>query len=94
TGTLGTTYSWIDCSAGSNIVSGNDASANIAWPFDFRFYSSVYTTSNNLSVSTNGFIRLDGAASTNGTTATNYTLGSASTELGQIIALGVYNGKV
>ena len=94
TGSLGTTYSWIDCSGGTNITSGNDVAANIAWPFNFRFYDSTYTTSNNLSVCTNGFIRLDGTASTTGSTATSFTLGSTSTELGQIIALGVYNGKV
>ncbi len=94
TGTLGTTYSWIDCSAGSNITSGNDAAANIAWPFNFRFYNSNYTTSNNLSVCTNGFIRLDGAANFDGPRASAYLLESDSIGLGQIIALGVYDDKV
>ena len=94
TGTLGTTYSWIDCSTGSNIVTGDDVSANIAWPFDFQFYDSKYTTSNNLSVSTNGFIRLNGVASASATAATNHTLSSTSTELGQIIALGVFDNNV
>ena len=94
TGTLGTTYSWIDCSGGTDIVSGDDAEGSIAWPFDFYFYDNIYTTSNSLSVSTNGFIRLDGTASTNFTAAQNYTLSSGSTELGQIIGLAVYDGKV
>jgi len=94
TGTLGTTYSWIDCSAGSNITSGNDAAANISWPFNFRFYNSNYTTSNSLSVCTNGFIRLNGTAVTTGARATNYALISDSIGLGQIIALGVYDNKV
>jgi len=94
TGTLGTTYSWIDCSGGTNITSGNDAAANIAWPFNFRFYNSTYTTSNNLSVCTNGYIRLDGNAIIDGARASGYLLVGDSTGLGQIIALGIYNDKV
>ncbi|MFZ4581870.1 MAG: beta strand repeat-containing protein, partial [Paludibacter sp.] len=94
TGNIGTTYSWIDCSGGSNITSGDDAAATVNLPFNFRFYSSTYTSSNTISVCTNGFIRLNGTASTTSATATSYTLGSASTELGQIVAMGVYNAKV
>ena len=94
TGNIGTTYSWIDCSGGSNITSGRASAAAINWPFNFRFYNSTYTSSNTLSVCTNGFIRLDGTASTTAATATAFTLGSASTELGQIVALGVYENKV
>jgi hypothetical protein len=94
TGNIGTTYSWIDCSGGSNITSGRASAAAINWPFNFRFYNSTYTSSNTLSVCTNGFIRLDGTASTTAATASAYTLGSASTELGQIVALGVYENKV
>lgn len=94
TGTLGTTYSWIDCTAGTSITSGDNAQATVAWPFSFRFYDSQYTTSNNLSVCTNGFIRLDGTAATTGSTATSYSLTSAGTGLGQIIAMAVYDSKV
>ncbi len=94
TGTLGTTYSWIDCSAGSNIVAGDDEVANIAWPFNFRFFDSIYTTSDNLSVCTNGFIRLDSAANTSFNDAIDYTLSSSSIELGQIIAVAIYDAKV
>jgi len=94
TGTLGTTYDWVDCSGGTNIVSGDDSQATISWPFDFSFYDNNYTTSNNLSIATNGFIRLDGNGSTNYGLASNFTLSSTSSELGQIIALGVYDGKV
>ncbi|NOR28558.1 MAG: hypothetical protein GQ540_08530 [Lutibacter sp.] len=94
TGTLGTTYDWIDCSGGTNIVSGDDSQATISWPFDFSFYDNNYTTSNNLSVATNGFIRLDGNGSTDYNLASNFTLSSNSLELGQIIGLGVYDGKV
>ncbi len=94
TGSLGVTYSWIDCSAGTDIVSGDDDQATIAWPFNFRFYNNIYTTANSLSVATNGFIRLDSLASTNFASAQTYTLGSSSTELGQIIALGVQDANI
>ena len=92
TGTLGTTYSWIDCSSGVNIVSGDDTQANILWPFPFNFYDNTYTTSNNLSVATNGFIRLDGvAAGGDYTAASNYNLTSSATTFGQILALGIHD---
>lgn len=93
TGTLGSTYSWIDCSTGSSITSGDNVAANVAWPFKFNFYDDQYTTSNNLSVCTNGFIRLDGTANTTASAASGYQL-QTSTALGQIIALGVYDDKV
>ena len=94
TGTLGTTYSWIDCSSGSSIVSGDDTQASISWPFTFSFYDNTYTTANSLSVCSNGFIRLDGTASTSYTAASAYSLSSSSTELGQIIAMDVYDCNV
>ncbi|MBT6763173.1 MAG: hypothetical protein HOA90_01435, partial [Prolixibacteraceae bacterium] len=94
TGTLGTTYSWIDCSSGSNIVSGDDSQAFISWPFSFSFYDNTYTTANSLSVATNGFIRFDGVATTSYSTASAFNLTSTATNLGQIIAMAVYDGKV
>ncbi len=93
TGNLGTSYSWINCTS-SNIVSGDDAQATTSWPFNFNFYDNSYTTADNLSLSTNGFIRLDGSAGTNYSAASAYTLSGGSTELGQIIGMGVYDGKV
>jgi hypothetical protein len=93
TGTLGSAYSWISTST-PNIVAGDDAQATISWPFNFNFYDNSYTTADNLSLSTNGFIRLDGDAGTNYSAASAYTLSSGSTELGQIIAMGVYDAKV
>jgi len=51
-------------------------------------------TGTSISVATNGFIRLDGNASTNYNTASNYTLSSTSIELDQIIALAVADGNV
>ncbi len=94
TGTTGTTYSWISCAAGSNIVTGDDAQATISWPFNFNFYDNSYTTANNIGISTNGFIRFDGNTGTNYSAASAYTLSGTSTELGQIVALGVFDGKV
>ncbi len=94
TGTLGTTYNWIDCSGGSSIVSLDDAQATIAWPFNFEFYGDSYTTSNLLSVCTNGYIRLDGTANTSYTDASSYELNTSSTGFGQIIAMGLYDGNV
>ncbi len=95
TGTLGTTYDWIDCSAGTNIVSGDDTQASVSWPFSFNFYQSTYTTANSLSVATNGFIRLDGVA--NGAdynAASAYDLTSTATAFGQIVVLAMYDGYV
>ena len=94
TGNLGTTYSWISASTGTNIVSGDDAVNSFNWPFSFQFYDDNYTSSNQLSVTTNGFIRLDGTATTDATTANNYNLTSTATNLGQIIALAVYDDQV
>lgn len=94
TGTLGTTYAWIDCSAGTEIVTGDDAQASFNWPFNFRFYDNTYSPVNSLSVCTNGFIRLDAAANATYTAATNYSLTATATELGQIIAAAVYDGDI
>ena len=94
TGTLGTTYDWIDCSAGTTIVSGDDEEDSFAWPFTFSFYDNTYTTANSVSASTNGFIRLDGTASSDYDEASSYALSSSSTELGQIIATSVYDCNV
>lgn len=94
TGVLGNTYSWIDCSSGSDIVSGDENYAAINWPFNFSFYDNLYNTANSLSVSTNGYIRLDGVASADYSTANNYNLTSSATNLGQIIGMAVYDGKV
>ncbi len=93
-GVLGTSYSWIDCTSGSNIVSGDDAQAQINWPFNFSFYDNSYTSSNLLSVATNGFIRLDGVASTDYAAASAYDLTSTATGLGQIIAMAVYDDNI
>ena len=47
-----------------------------------------------MSVCTNGFIRLDGVASTDYSAASNYDLTATATSLGQIIAMAVYDGNV
>ncbi len=96
TGNLGITYSWIDCSGGTSIVSGDDVENHtLNWPFNFSFYNDNYTTSDFLSVCTNGFIRFDGNANTSATAARNYDISSSyDGSLGQIIALGVYDNKI
>ncbi len=98
TGTIGTTYSWIDCSSGTTIVIGDDTQIPVSWPFDFSFYNNDYTTANSLSVASNGFIRLDGVAAGNNYTAANaYDLTATATSFGQIIATSLYDcflGKV
>lgn len=98
TGNVGTTYSWIDCSSESNVVTGDDQRGTITWPFDFNFYNNAYTTSNSLSVATNGFIRLDGtAASYSYSASRTYNLTSTATNFGQIISMAMsdcYVGRV
>lgn len=92
TGTIGTTYSWIDCSSGTTAVTGDDTQASINWPFNFTFYNNNYTTANSLSVASNGFIRLDGiAAGNNYNSASAYDLTANATGLGQIIATSLYD---
>ncbi|MGB5320357.1 hypothetical protein, partial [Eudoraea sp.] len=95
-GTLGTTYDWIDCSGGTTILdSGDDVQTDVSWPFNFSYYDNNYTTSNNLSVASNGFIRLDGVADgDNWTGARDYILNANATQLGQIIALAMYDGNL
>jgi hypothetical protein len=96
TGTLGTTYSWIDCSGGTNVLNfGDDVQTNVSWPFNFSYYDNNYTTADNLSVASNGFIRLDGVANGgNWSGANNYDLTANATVFGQIIALALYDGDV
>ncbi len=97
-GSLGTTYDWIDCSGGTTIVSGDDQRGNVSWPFDFTFYNDAYTTSDNISVATNGFIRLDGNADYSNYWGSNsYDLTTSATNFGQIISMAMsdcYVGRV
>jgi len=93
TGVLGTTYSWIDCTSGTTICAGDDVRSSFYWPFNFSFYGSNYTTSDVISVTSNGFIRLDGTVTTSYVTARNYNLTSTATNLGQIIAVALYDGN-
>ena len=80
---------WIDASGGTEISLGDDAEDSFAWPFDFDFYDDSYTTANNISVVSNGFIRLDGTGDDAFGSASGYNLTSTATSLGQIIALGI-----
>ena len=56
------------------------------------FMAQIYTTADDISVSSNGFIRLDGTATNNYITARNYNLTSTATSLGEIIAIALYDG--
>ena len=89
----GGTSDWIDCSSGTEVVLGDDVTAAINWPFDYSLYNNDYTTSDELSISSNGFIRLDGVATSNGNTAKTYKLKNNATSLGQIICLGIYDAS-
>lgn len=80
---------WIDASGGTEITLGDDAEGSFAWPFAFDFYDDSYTTSDNISVVSNGFIRLDGTGDDDFNISLAYSLNSSGTGLGQIIALGV-----
>ncbi|MCK5846620.1 MAG: hypothetical protein KAG84_04220, partial [Bacteroidales bacterium] len=97
TGTIGTGYNWIDCSTGgTEITSFSQGNAKngrqeINWPFAFSFYDDNYTTSDQLSIATNGFIRLDANASASWVGVNAYTLNSGGTGFGQIVALCLYN---
>ncbi len=98
-GLFGDTYDWVDCSDGTELDADDilawwygredDGRWGINWPFNFTFYDDTYTTSDQISISTNGFIRLDGNASLNYSSAINYVLNANGTNLGQIVALGL-----
>jgi hypothetical protein len=100
TGTLGSTYSWIDCSSGSEITNSmwsttgsydayDDGYYNVNFPFTFKFFDDTYTTSDKISICTNGFVRLDGTANDNYSAASGYDITSSATSLGQIVCLGI-----
>ena len=99
TGTLGTTYSWIDCSGGNEITSFSSGTADdgryeVNWPFSFSVYDDSYTAANQISICTNGYIRLDGLSNTSYSAASSYNLTSTATSLGQIICLAIQDGNI
>lgn len=94
TGSLGTDYSWINCSSGTTILSGDDVRGSLNLPFDFTYYDNSYSAGTSISVGSNGFIRFDGLASTNYWSASSYNLISTGTSFGQIICVAIYDGKV
>ena len=91
TGDFGTTYDWVDCSGETAMALTDNNTEEFNWPFDFNFYGTDYTTTDEISVCSNGFIRFDGIADSDWSIASDFTLESGSTELGQMIALGVYD---
>lgn len=94
TGSLGTDYSWINCSSGTTILSGDDVRGSLNLPFDFTYYDNSYSAGTSISVGSNGFIRFDGLASTNYWSASSYNITSTETSFGQIICVAIYDGKV
>ncbi len=52
---------------GATTISGlnaDDAVANVNWPFNFTFYGTSYTTTDQVCINTNGWMRFDGTMST------------------------------
>ncbi|RLD41808.1 MAG: hypothetical protein DRI86_12755, partial [Bacteroidetes bacterium] len=101
TGDLGTTYSWIDCSSGTEIQDADwlqnvglgdkkdDGYAEISWPFNFQFYDSYYFAGENMYFCTNGFIRFDDVSDDNATNTYNNDISSYSPNLGEIVAFAL-----
>jgi len=99
TGNLGTTYDWIDCSDGTELTDLDivawayspldDGYWLINWPFNFQVYNSSYSTSSSIGISTNGFLRFNGIPTNNYTTARNYDLNAAGTNIGQVLLMGI-----
>lgn len=98
-GNLGNKYNWIDCTDGTEITGWGDLDAgnmddgrwNINWPFNFQIYDDNYSTSDIISVSTNGFIRFDGQADYwSWGSARDYVLDpTPSVNFGQILCYGI-----
>ena len=100
-GNLGTTYSWIDCSSGSEIQDNewlqdkglgdkkDDGYAEITWPFNFQFYDSYYFAGDKMYLCTNGFIRFDGIPDDDATDTYNNSISSYSPNLGEIVSLAM-----
>ncbi|MBN2745904.1 MAG: lamin tail domain-containing protein [Bacteroidales bacterium] len=65
--------------------SADDGVLNLAWPFGFMVYNDSYTTSDQVSINTNGFIRFD--ATISGSSRTG-SIPSSSTAYGQFISYG------
>lgn len=104
TGSLGTTYSWIDCSTsngGTEIADSewlqedglgdkkDDGYAIITWPFNFQFYDSYYFSGENLYVCTNGFIRFDDIPNDDATDTYKNSISSYNPNLGEIVSLAM-----
>jgi len=100
-GNLGTTYSWIDCSSGTEIQDSewlqdvglgdkkDDGYTEISWPFNFQFYDSYYFAGDKMYFCTNGFIRFDGVPDDDATDTYDNDISGYSPNLGEILAFGL-----
>ncbi len=100
-GNLGTTYSWIDCSSGTEIVDTDwlqnvglgdkkdDGYTVISWPFNFQFYDSYYFAGEKMYFCTNGFIRFDGVPDDDATHTYNNDISGYSPNLGEIVSFAM-----
>ena len=100
-GNLGTTYSWIDCSSGTEVIDSewkqnnglgdkkDDGYAELNWPFNFQFYDSYYFAGEKLYLCTNGFIRFDAVPDDDATNTYNNDIDGYSPNLGEILAFAL-----
>ena len=100
-GDLGTTYSWIDCSSGTEILDADwlqdkglgdkkdDGYAEISWPFNFQFYDSYYFSGEKMYFCTNGFIRFDGIPNDDASNTYKNSIDSYSPNLGELVAFAM-----
>jgi len=98
---LGTGYSWIDCSSGTEIQDADwlqnvglgdkkdDGYTEISWPFNFQFYDSYYFSGDKMYFCTNGFIRFDDVSNDDASNTYNNDISSYSPNLGEIVAFAL-----
>ena len=66
-------------------MGGDDVGYALHWPFNFSIYNSAYTTSDSISLTSNGYLRFDGPLALN---ARNTIIPTNSTTYGQFISYG------
>lgn len=64
---------------------GDDVGYSLAWPFTFQIYDDVYTTSNSISMTSNGYFRFDNALALTARTA---VIPTSSSFYGQFLSYG------
>lgn len=72
-----------------NSAQDDDERYFISWPFNFNIYDDPYTTSNGLSMNSNGYIRFDGLVSKNYNVTGNIpSANTGSNQTGQFLSYG------